>query len=45
MTESTGIVTTKISAALKLIVKAMIIAPNTMKGLRRRRRRVILMPF
>ena len=44
-TESRGIVTTKISAALTSMVNAMIIAPNTMHGERRNRRRTILTPF
>ncbi len=42
--ESTGIVTTKIRAAFTFTVKAMIMAPKTMKGERRKRRRVMLTP-
>ena len=45
ITASTGIATTKMSAAFTLIVKAMIIAPKTMKGERRKRRRKRLTPF
>ena len=39
-----GIVTTKTSAARTLIVNAMIIEPNTMNGLRKRRRSPMLRP-
>ena len=38
-TLSSGIATTKMRAARKLTVKAMIMAPSTTKGLRRNRRR------
>ena len=38
ITESTGITTTKIMAAFTSTVKAMIMAPNTMNGERRKRR-------
>ena len=42
--DSSGIVTTKISAALKSIVNAMIIEPNTMNGERMNRRSTKLVP-
>ena len=45
ITDSTGIATTKMLAALQSMVKAMIIAPMTMKGLRRNRRRNMFTPF
>ncbi len=43
--DSSGIATTKISAALTSTVNAMIIAPNTMNGERSNRRSVRLTPF
>ena len=44
-TASTGIVTTKIIAAFQSIVNAMTIAPKTINGERRNRRKNILTPF
>ena len=43
-TDSAGMVTTKISAARTLTVKAQTIAPTTTKGLRRNSRRNIFSP-
>ena len=45
MTASTGIATTKTSAALTSIVNAIIIAPNTINGERKNRRSTRLTPF
>ena len=42
--ESSGIVTTKISAAFASTVNAIIIAPNTIKGERKNRRSTRLTP-
>ena len=44
-TDSSGIVTTKVSAAFASTVNAMIIAPNTTKGERSSSRSVILTPY
>ena len=44
-TDSAGMVTTKISAALKLTVKAQTMAPITTKGLRKNSRRNIFSPL
>ena len=43
--DSSGIVTTKVSAAFASTVKAMIIAPNTTKGERSSSRSVIFTPY
>ena len=43
-TESTGIATTKTSAAFTLIVNAITIEPKTMNGLRSNSRSAILRP-
>ena len=40
-----GMAAAKISAAFQSMVKAITMAPNTTKGLRSSRRRVMLMPF
>ena len=45
ITESTGIVTTKIRAIFTLMVKAMTMAPKTIKGLLRKSRRNRFRPF
>ena len=44
-TDSTGMVTTKTSAACQSTVKAMTIAPSTIKGERKKRRSTMLSPF
>lgn len=44
-TESAGIVTTKINAAFTSMVKAITMAPNTIKGERRNRRSTIFTPL